>query len=79
MEIKHSTFSKNRQMGIEARKGGRVIAVDNVITKTFPPNLAHIAAYPTSPLITSPSSMLKSSVFLQPIGVIQPLPPVQSG
>jgi hypothetical protein len=32
MEIKHSTFSKNRQMGIEARKGGRVIAVDNVIT-----------------------------------------------
>jgi hypothetical protein len=32
MEIKRSTFSKNRQMGIDARKGGRVIAVDNVIT-----------------------------------------------
>ena len=32
MEIKHSTFFENRQMGIEARKGGRVIAVDNVIT-----------------------------------------------
>ena len=32
MEIKRSTFSKNRQMGIEARKGGMVIAVDNVIT-----------------------------------------------
>jgi hypothetical protein len=32
MEIKRSTFSKNRQMGIEAREGGRVIAVDNVIT-----------------------------------------------
>jgi tetratricopeptide (TPR) repeat protein len=31
MEIKRSTFSKNRQMGIEARNGGRVIAVDNVI------------------------------------------------
>jgi hypothetical protein len=92
-------------MGIEARKGGRVIAVDNVITNnqfhgvaigprgsailernliennnitTFPPKLAHIAAYPTSPLFTSPN-MLKSSICLQPIRFIQPLPPVQSG
>jgi hypothetical protein len=48
-------------------------------TTTFPPNLAHIAECPTSPLITSPSSMFKSSVFLHPIGFIQPFPPVQSG
>jgi parallel beta-helix repeat protein len=32
MEIKRSTFSKNRNIGIHAREGGMVIAVDNVIT-----------------------------------------------
>jgi hypothetical protein len=46
--------------------------------KTFPPNLAQIAAHPGFPLFTSPE-LLKSSICLQPIGFIQPLPPVQSG
>jgi hypothetical protein len=57
--IRHNIISHNGLSGI---------SLDGGIYDLY---LAHIAAYPNSPLFTSPN-MLKSSICLQPIGFIQP-------